>query len=112
MIPASRRPGGRHTHTPRRTSHVCRTGRLMQAGDTIGGPCRRGLAAGAGAEPGKLRAGAPRRCRVRALAPRAGDAVVINATQYVLMDVNPPQLASIVVQGRLEFVDNGPRVLS
>lgn len=43
--------------------------------------------------------------------PVAGASVVINSSQYIIMDVNPPQLKWLTIEGRLEFLDNGPRLL-
>jgi hypothetical protein len=43
--------------------------------------------------------------------PIAGEDVIINASQYIIMDVNPPKLGKVTVLGRLEFRDNAPRKL-
>ena len=43
--------------------------------------------------------------------PAAGDAVVINATSWVVLDVNPPVLGSLTIHGKLSFDDSGPRKL-
>ncbi|CAE7614256.1 PKHD1L1, partial [Symbiodinium sp. KB8] len=43
--------------------------------------------------------------------PQAGENVVINSTTYVIMDINPPPLGKVEVQGRLDFGENGDRTL-
>lgn len=43
--------------------------------------------------------------------PREGADVTINSTTYVIMDVNPPRLGKLTIEGRLEFADSGPRRL-
>ena len=44
--------------------------------------------------------------------PKAGDTVVINATQWVQLDVSPPPLARLDVLGKLSFRDGEDRALS
>ena len=48
--------------------------------------------------------------------PRAGDDVLINATMNVVLDISPPPLGRLTIQGRLSFLDLGagsaPIVLS
>ena len=44
--------------------------------------------------------------------PVAGQDVLINATRWIIMDINPPKLGKLTIQGRLEFQDgHGPRLL-
>jgi hypothetical protein len=44
--------------------------------------------------------------------PLEGSDVIINATQYIILDVNPPSLGKITIIGRLEFQDSGSRSLT
>lgn len=43
--------------------------------------------------------------------PTVGMDITINASMYIIMDINPPKLGKIVIEGRLEFQDSGPRKL-
>ena len=44
--------------------------------------------------------------------PAAGADVRINASTYIIMDVNPPPLGVLTIEGRLEFEDSADRVLT
>lgn len=44
--------------------------------------------------------------------PLEGSDVTINATQYIILDVNPPNLGKFTITGRLEFQDSGFRSLT
>lgn len=44
--------------------------------------------------------------------PLEGSDVIINATQFIILDVNPPVLGRITILGRLEFQDSGFRSLT
>ena len=43
--------------------------------------------------------------------PVQGSDVIINSTTYIIMDINPPRLNSLTIEGRLDFQDSGPRKL-
>jgi hypothetical protein len=44
--------------------------------------------------------------------PLLGENVVINATQWIIMDVNPPKLGTLTIYGRLSFLDSSSRSLN
>jgi hypothetical protein len=49
----------------------------------------------------------------RGVFPIAGQDLTINASSYIILDVDPPALGKLTIEGRLEFLDNGvPRNLT
>lgn len=43
--------------------------------------------------------------------PVAGENITINASTHILMDINPPKLGLLTIEGKLEFVDTADREL-